>query len=63
MKDVRCFKPLWRIHNATYRRYAKGCLKKRIRRHVGKLWRILNLLRLRLRHFAGNILRALGLKR
>ena len=31
------FKPLWRIHNQTYRRYAKGCMIRRFRRYVDKL--------------------------
>ena len=38
------FKPLWRIHNSTYRRYAKGWTRKRFRRYLGKLYGLLKLM-------------------
>ena len=44
MRGVTKFKPLWRIHNSTYRRYAKGCLSKRFKRYYGKLRAVAGLL-------------------
>ena len=37
------FKPLWRIRNATYRRYARGYNVKRLKRYVEKLRRRLGM--------------------
>ena len=37
------FKPLWRIHNSTYRKYAKGARGKRIEKYKDRLYRILKL--------------------
>ncbi len=31
------FKPVWSIHNSTYRRYAKGLTRKQLSRYGGKL--------------------------
>ena len=39
------FKPLWRIHNATYRRYARGYTAKRIGRYFNKLKKIMGMKR------------------
>ena len=39
------FKPLWRIHNATYRRYAKGCTIKRIKRYITKIKKLMGMKR------------------
>ncbi len=35
------FKPLWRIHNATYRHYAKLARWKRLKRYINKAKKIL----------------------
>lgn len=37
------FKPLWRIHNRTYRTLMKGSRRARYRRYVGKLRSVLAL--------------------
>lgn len=39
------FKPLWRIHNATYRRYAKGCMIKRFKRYFTKIKKLISMKR------------------
>ena len=43
MKESKEYKPLWRIRNATYRRYAKGLHWERIRRYVRKTRQIFKL--------------------
>ena len=43
MKEDLRFKPLWMIHNRTYRRYARGCTVKRFRRYWSKLARLARL--------------------
>ncbi len=44
MKQVERFKPLWQIHNRTYRRYARGCFFRRLRRYWGKFKALAKLL-------------------
>ena len=44
MKQVESFKPLWRIHNKTYRRYARGCFWRRLKRYYGKVRALAGLL-------------------
>lgn len=44
MKQVEQFKPLWRIQNRTYRRYARGCFLRRLKRCLGKFKALAKLL-------------------
>ncbi len=37
MTEKTKFKPLWRIHNRTYRQYAKGITRKRFSRYWSKI--------------------------
>lgn len=39
------FKPLWMIHNRTYRQLVKGSLRKKLARYVNKGLRILRIKR------------------
>lgn len=43
MKQSSEFKPLRRIHNKTYRRYARGIYQKRLRIYLGKLEKMLKI--------------------
>ena len=40
------FKPLWRIHNATYRRCVKGYTAKRLRRYIRKIQKLMGMKRM-----------------
>lgn len=39
------FKPLWMIHNSTYRQLVRGSLRKRLKRYAAKALRILRIKR------------------
>ncbi len=41
-KDIR-FKPLWKIHNATYRRLNKGVLSRRLNKYFKKVLKMVKL--------------------
>ncbi len=45
MKQKEKFKPLWRIHNRTYRQYMKGVGRKRLERYWSKIGPRLRFLR------------------
>ena len=42
-KNEQTFKPLWRIHNKTYRQYVKGTYVIRLRKYTNRLLRVLKL--------------------
>ena len=43
MRQDAQFKPLWRIHNATYRKYVKGYTLERFARYFTKIRKILGI--------------------
>lgn len=43
MKQPLEFKPLWRIHNKIYRKYARGIYQKRVRIYLEKLVKMLRI--------------------
>ena len=43
MKEVKQFKPLWRIHNSVYRRCARGSTRIKLRRYLDKAKRMLKI--------------------
>lgn len=40
-KKEQPFKPLWRIHNRTYRQYARGTHMIRLKKYADRIMRIL----------------------